>query len=505
MFAARLIFGSNKSFDRSLKIFCTAVLLLAASFFSNAQHRIIPNPTVFSAIDERANTQQPFSVILNSAEIPDVDVLLHLLNSRTSITFSKSATKVLLFENLNGAKAKEAYALRVTTDSIMVKAASEAGYFYAIQSLLQLFDEAQQAFTGCEIFDEPAYEYRAMHLDVCRHFFGKQAVKQYIELLAALKMNYLHLHLTDDQGWRMEVKKYPLLTEIGAWRTSKDGSRYGGFFTQDDLRELVAFARQRNVTIIPEIEIPGHSSAAIAAYPFLSCHNKPVLVPNSWGIKKDIYCPTDSTIQFLKDVLDEACDIFPSPYIHLGGDEAPKSQWRKSRNVNDLKSDKNLRNYSEVQSWFMRQIEDHLSAKGRRAIGWGEVTKGNISNTMIVMSWLDKTAGYRAAKRGNDVIMAPRFYCYFDYPQSSKDKLHAIWMTPLPLKKVYRFEPIDKKISPKNKVRILGGQACVWTEFIKTEQQLLHQVMPRLAAMSEALWSSKKDFNDFERRLKQMK
>jgi len=473
-----------------------------------AQHNIIPQPLSFKANNEvfLLNENVGFkSSVINSETN---NFLKRQLGTITGYSFRNETSNrnvYLMLLPQDSLRSSEGYFLSVKKDSVVIRAFSERGFAYGIQSLLILYDKNKNAFSGCEIFDEPQYAYRAMHLDVCRHFFGKEVVKQYIGLLAALKMNTLHLHLTDDQGWRIEIKKYPKLTEVGAWRTEKDGSRYGGFFSQQDLKELVAFAAQRQVNIIPEIEIPGHSSAAIAAYPFLSCHGRQIDVPNTWGIKRDIYCPTDSTIQFLKNVLDEVCEIFPSPYIHIGGDEAPKAQWRQSDFVSKLKDEKSLKNFEAVQHYFMNEIEKHLAAKGRRAIGWGEVTKGGMSKDMIVMSWLSKAAGNKAMKQGNAAIMAPRFYCYFDYPQSSKDKLHAIWMTQLPLKKVYRFSPAGRNFLPKNKYFLLGGQATVWTEFITNESQLLHQVMPRLAAMSEALWSKEKNYVDFLRRIDSLK
>ncbi len=473
-----------------------------------AQHNIIPQPLRFEGNNEVFLLDETvgFKSSLNNSE--SNSFLKRHLGTITGYSFRNETSNrnirlVLLPQDT--LRSNEAYFLSVKKDSIVIRALSEKGFAYGIQSLLILYDKSKNAFSGCEIFDEPQYAYRAMHLDVCRHFFGKEVVKQYIGLLAALKMNTLHLHLTDDQGWRIEIKKYPKLTEVGAWRTEKDGSRYGGFFSQQDLKELVAFAAQRQVNIIPEIEIPGHSSAAVAAYPFLSCHGRQIVVPNTWGIKQDIYCPTDSTIQFLKDVLDEVCEIFPSPYIHIGGDEAPKAQWRKSGFVQNLKREKGLKNFESVQHYFMNEIEKHLAAKGRRAIAWGEVIKGGVSKDMIVMSWLSKAAGNAAIKKGNAAIMAPRFFCYFDYPQSNKDKMHAIWMTQLPLKKVYSFSPAGRNFLPENKPLLLGGEATVWTEFITNEKQLLHQVMPRLAAMSEALWSKEKNYEDFLSRIDSLK
>jgi len=326
-----------------------------------------------------------------------------------------------------------------------------------------------------------------MHLDVSRHFFDKEIIKQYIDTLAKYQLNYFHWHLTDDQGWRIEIKKYPKLTAIGAWRTEKDGSRYGGFYSQDDVKEVVQYAALRNVTIVPEIELPGHSSAAIAAYPWLGCTGKQIEVPHRWGIFKDIYIPTDSTFRFLEDVLDEICELFPSHYIHIGGDEVPKKQWIQSPFCKQFMKEKKLKNAEQLQYYFMKKIEDYLLTKGRRSMAWGEAVRGGISDSMIIMSWLGKGAGIKAAKRGSNVVMAPRLSCYFDYPQSLKDKKHAWWMTYTPLKKVARFSPQSKRLSEEENKRIIGAEATLWTEYVTNERELWHQLVPRIGAFGNAL------------------
>lgn len=339
--------------------------------------------------------------------------------------------------------------------------------------------------------NDTAYSYRGMHLDVCRHFFSKDIVKQYIDTIAKYHLNYFHWHLTDDQGWRIEIKKYPKLTTIGAWRKEKDGSLYGGYYTQEDVREIVKYALQRNITIVPEIEMPGHSSAAIAAYPWLSCTGQSIEVPNRWGVFDDIYCPTDSSFQFLRDVLDEVCELFPSHYIHIGGDEVPKKQWMANAFCRKLMKDKKLKNGEQLQHYFMKQIEDYLLSKGRRSIAWGEAVRGGISDSMIIMSWRGKGAGIKAARMGNEVIMAPRFSCYFDYPESMKDEKHAWWMTYTPLRKVARYNPTTKILSKERNRRIIGGEAMLWSEYVKDETELWHQLVPRIAAFGKTLQNRK--------------
>jgi hexosaminidase len=479
--------------------FFFAMHVLAAFFTAVCgQHSLIPSPYSFQPLKD--------SFLLNEDVcIQGWDEKFFVQKKIEAFTNilprAEAGNRVILFEHSSEYK-EESYYLKVTADTVRIIGKNHRAHRLALQSLLQLFDKKNNAFIGCEVYDEPLFTYRAMHLDVSRHFFSKTVLKQYIALLASLKMNTLHLHLTDDQGWRIEIKKYPRLTEVGAWRKEKDGSTYGGFYTQEDLKEIVRYAHEHGIEIIPEIEMPGHSSAAIAAYPFLSCHGKTIQVPNTWGIKKHILCPTDSTLQFLKDVLDEVCDIFPSKFIHIGGDEVPKWQWRKSPEVKKLKKDKNLKNYTAVHAYLIQEIEKHLALKHRRIMAWGEVMKGYVSDSVVVMSWLSKRAGVKAARQGKQVVMAPRFYCYFDYPQSIKDKKHAIWMTYTPLRKVYRFTPYTKNMKNFSRCKIMGGEAAVWTEFITNETQLLHQVMPRVAALSEALWSHQKNFRNFEKRLK---
>ncbi|MFN8299182.1 MAG: beta-N-acetylhexosaminidase [Chitinophagales bacterium] len=416
--------------------------------------------------------------------------------------------KLLHHSLLNGADTalgNEGYRLQIAANGITLESNTTQGQFYAMQTLQQLirYDSAAATYylPVTTITDQPAYSWRGLHLDVCRHFFPVKVVKQYIDLMASLKMNVLHLHLTDDQGWRIEIKKYPRLTEIGAWRIEQNGTRYGGYYTQQDIRDLVAYAQKYYITIVPEIEMPGHSSAAIAAYPQLMCDSAGEhAVPTRWGIFKNVYCPTTYTFRFLQDVLDEVCELFPSPYIHIGGDEVPKAQWKKSPAVKELMQREHLKNQEQVQHYFMRTMQIYLAGKGKSCIGWGEVVRGGVNDDMVVMSWRGTYAGAKAAKAGHKVLMTPRFFCYFDYPQQG-DKKQAWWMTYLSLKKVYNFNP-SAKIPTAHAAQVMGGQANVWTEHISTEAQLHHQIYPRLAAMAEALWSNKKDYEGFKERLK---
>lgn len=444
-------------------------------------------------------------LIVPAPQLVAVDSGKYFIYNRDAVTLKSSPITNVLLSTYDTLLGNEGYRITVKPQAVSIAANTNAGIYYGQQTLEQIIK--QQPNNGNHripcgtVVDYPLYSYRGMHLDVSRHFFSKEVVKQLIDEMLLNKMNYFHWHLTDDQGWRIQINKYPLLTEVGAWRTEQDGSKYGGYYTQDDIREVVNYARERNITIIPEIEMPGHSSAAVAAYPWLSCSGEEIEVPNTYGIKRDIYCPTDSTFQFLKDVLDEVVDLFPGPYMHIGGDEVPKAQWKQSAEVRALKRKNKLKNYEQVQHYFMREMETYLAAKGKRSIGWGEVTRGGLSDSMIVMSWRGKGAGYKAARKGNSVIMAPRFSCYFDYPQHTNEKKAAWWMTYLPLQKVYNFNP---NANNKYKQQILGGQATLWTEYVTTEKKLWYQLKPRIYAMGEALWSGGKDWEGFNIRMEKL-
>ncbi len=350
-------------------------------------------------------------------------------------------------------------------------------FFVLVFSLIAFCAKAQQG----------SYDYRGMHLDVARHFFSKQVVEQFIDTLSACNINYFHWHLTDDQGWRIEIKKYPLLTQVGAWRVEKDSSVYGGFYTQQDIKEVVAYAAARNITIIPEIDLPGHSTAAIAAYPFLSCVEQIPAVSNHWGIHKDILSPSDTTFKFLFAVFDEVCELFPSHYIHIGGDEVPKAYWKQNTYALKIKAQQGYKDFEGVQHYFMKTIEAYLNSKGRRCIMWGEALRGGVSDSTIIMSWRGRGAGIKAAKQGRQVIMAPRFTCYFDYPQTIKDKKPAWWMTYIPYKKVLKFNPQVKSLSKEQNALIMGGECTLWTEYITNEAELWRQLMPRLRAFGLAM------------------
>ena len=493
-------------------------ILLAFLFplFLHSQNiDVVPAPAQVEIKEGFFNYSKGLGIKMDEADEQSTAIMARFANQlfatkRFKVPPATNAEKKIVLQLLSAnsdSSNDESYRIRISPDSVLIQSHSHRGLSYACQSVVQLFINSPltNQIVAAEINDSTQYKWRGMELDVCRHFFSKEVVKQYIDLLAQFKMNVFHWHLTDDQGWRIEIKKYPKLTEVGAWRTEKDGTKYGGFYTQDDIKEIVAYANERYVTIVPEIELPGHSSAAIAAYPELSCNPNGVkVIPNTWGIKRDIYCPSDFSFQFMRDVLDEVCELFPGKFIHLGGDEAPKAAWKESSVAQDLIKKEHLKNEEELQHYFLKKVEDYLATKNKRAIGWGEIVKGGLSDSVVVMSWLSRHAGVKAAEHGNQAIMTPRLFCYFDYPQKITDKRGAWYMTNLSLRKVYHFNPNAKSLSSEKQKLILGGQANVWTEHIANEKELRHQIMPRLAAMSEALWSKpeQKNFQSFKRRAK---
>jgi hexosaminidase len=398
----------------------------------------------------------------------------------------------------------EGYELTVTPERVIIRASQPAGIFYGKQTLQQLLPGPIPCL---HIEDRPRFPWRGAMLDVARHFFPKEFVKRYIDLLALHKLNTLHLHLTDDQGWRVEIKKYPKLTEVGSWRaeTNGDGKRYGGFFTQDDLREIVAYAAERHITVVPEIEMPGHGLAALTAYPELSCTGGPFKVRTRWGVEPDVYCAgNEKTFAFVQDVLDEVLAIFPSKFIHIGGDECPKARWKKCPKCQARMKAEGLKNEHELQSYFIRRIEKHLSSKGRRLIGWSEIREGGLAKNAALMDWIG--GAVEGASAGHDVVMSPTSHCYFDYYQSQDKKAEPKAIGGfIPLSKVYAFEPVPAKLAPQFHKHILGAQANLWTEYIPTPQQAEYMTFPRLCALAEVVWSpaAARNWDDFSVRLTQ--
>lgn len=418
---------------------------------------------------------------------------------------------------LDTALAPEAYSLEVNKKQVSVRASSTKGVRFAIQTLKQMlpveiFGEApapgaEWKLQCCAVNDAPRFGYRGLHLDVSRHFFSLDEVKKYLDIMEVYKMNTLHWHLTDDQGWRVEIKKYPRLTEVGSWRkgtmirkewTNYDGIPYGGYYTQDEIREIVGYAQSKGITVIPEIDLPGHMLAALTAYPELGCTGGPYEVWQRWGISDDVLCiGNEKTFTFLQGVLDEVMELFPSEYIHIGGDECPKVKWAKCPKCQarikalGLKGDDKFNAEHYLQSYVTARIEKYLNEKGRQIIGWDEILEGELSPNATVMSWRGIEGGIAASKAGHDAIMTPNQFCYFDYYQSHDTENEPLAIGGyLPIEKVYSYEPFTEDMDDNARSHIKGVQANLWTEYIATPEYLEYMLLPRAAALSEVQWTN---------------
>ncbi len=402
---------------------------------------------------------------------------------------------------LDESTSHEGYSMTIEERGITITSEIPAGIFYATQSLRQMLPanaELQKlrlpfTFSCVQIKDKPAFVHRGMLLDCCRHFMTPDFVKRYIDLLSYYKMNVLHWHLTEDQGWRIQIDKYPLLTSVGGYRTEDDGTVYGGFYTKEQIKDIVKYASERHITIIPEIELPGHSVAAIAAYPWLSCTGDTIPVENEWGVFKDIYCAgSEQTFEFMEDIMDEVCELFPGPYIHIGGDEAPKYRWEHCDKCQKRIHDEHLKNEAELQTYFIERVAKYLETKNKKIIGWDEILEGGIPEGSMIQSWRGMEGGIAAAKSKHGVVMSPTSHCYFDYGLENID-----------LEKVYSFNPIPEELKTNGKEFIKGAECNMWTE--RAPQEVVDQrIFPRMPALAEVLWSynENRQFIEFESRLK---
>ncbi len=496
---------------------------------AEADYHIIPKPTSLKISEGRFLLDKNTVITAETALENEGQYLSEMLStvSGKSIPFSKETQGNILLKLDETIENNEGYTLSVSYNQITITGKTSAGVFYGIQTLSQLIPlpatasntQTEVSIPATSIADSPKFVYRGMHLDVARHFFPVSFVKKYIDILAMHKMNTFHWHLTEDQGWRIEIKKYPKLTSIGSIRKETivghgntwnkpdvkyDGKPYGGFYTQEDIKEVVAYAETRHITIIPEIELPGHSLAAITAYPELGNTGEQYEVGKRWGVFPEIYAPSEETFKFLEDVLTEVIALFPSKLIHIGGDEAPKKQWEASKLAQDIIKREGLKDEHELQSYFIRRIEKFLNSKGRNIIGWDEILEGGLAPNATVMSWRGEKGGIQAAKMHHNVVMTPTRFCYFDFYQT-KDRTNE----PLAIggntsvEQVYSYNPLPKELTKEEQKYILGAQANVWTEYIKTPEQVEYMVLPRLTALSEVVWSSyeTKDWNDFQTRL----
>lgn len=416
----------------------------------------------------------------------------------------------------------EAFSLAVTPDGARVLGGNPAGVFYGCQALLQLLPPAvfrrgvvpgqRWAVPAVEVHDAPRFAWRGAMLDVARHFLPKREVLRLVDLMALHRLNTLHLHLTDDQGWRVEIRRYPRLTEVGSWRresqvgatadSPSDGRPHGGFYTQDDIREIVAYAQERFVTVVPEVESPGHVQAALAAYPELGVTREPLEVWTRWGINRNVLNVEESTVTFFTDVLDEVMELFPSRYIGVGGDECPKDQWRTDPRTQQRMAELGVPDEEHLQAWFVRRLDDHLTARGRRLFGWDEILEGELAPGATVASWRGMAGAVAAARLGHDVVACPDDVVYLDYRQSELPEEPIPVAVPLTVEDVYAFEPVPPTLTPEEARHVLGGQANIWTEHADCPRTVDYLAFPRLCAVAEALWSDgERDVADFRRRL----
>lgn len=529
------------------------LFLVLISFKVSAQEiNIIPQPVKLEVKSKELPFKIDSTTVIytnDSLANPSIAFLQNYLSKNYNFqlklnrTPDISRTNVInLIINEKIANPKE-YVLTITNKSIIIGATSDTSIFQGIQTLIQLLPTSKSLplqIPSISITDYPRFDYRGMHLDVSRHFFDVAFVKQYIDYLALHKMNYFHWHLTDDHGWRIEIKKYPKLTEIGAWRNGSiiglwpgkgnenikyqvlpneikitpndaviktDGIRHGGFYTQEQIKEVVDYAAKRYITIIPEIEMPAHSMALLAAYPELGTEpNKKYTVAETWGMMNkynNVLQASDTTFKFLENVLTEVMDLFPSPYIHIGGDEAAKVWWKQSAVSQQMMKANGLKTESELQSYFIRRMEKFVNSKGKTIIGWNEILQGGLAPNAVVMSWQGEKGGIEAARQNHKAIMTPENTMYFNHRQFVKeDSLAANKFSPLI--NVYNYEPIPTELNAEQAKYIWGAQGCLWTEYITTPAKVQYQLFPRLDALSEILWSpkDKRNYPDFQKRLK---
>lgn len=492
------------------------LFLLFATGIQAQSHSIIPEPNYLQWREGHFILPDTFRLFIEPGTLEYPEFLESLLKEtgKTVLVTNTPTKGNIIFKNDSTIQGNEAYHLEVNQLQIEVRSSDPRGAFYATQSLMQqLRFDAQ---LSCVLIkDEPRFSYRGMHLDVGRHFFSPTFIKKYIDLLATYKFNTFHWHLTEDQGWRIEIEAYPRLQEIAAYREQTlighyndqpqkfDGKRYGGYYTREEIKDIVQYAAAKHITIIPEIEMPGHARAALAAYPELSCTGGPHKVATKWGVFEEVYCTKEETFLFLENVLDEVMELFPSKYIHIGGDECPKRRWKNCTECQQRIQEQGLANEHELQSYFIRRIEKYLNGKGRQIIGWDEILEGGLAPNATVMSWRGTKGGIEAARSGHHVVMTPTSHCYFDYYQSdSPDEPLAIGGY-LPLAKVYDFNPVPAALSAEEEKYILGAQGNVWTEYMPNPSKVEYMVLPRMQAMAEVGWTDlgNKDFSRFIKKL----
>ncbi len=514
---------------KKLTFLFSAVLCAAMSACSvptQNDYRVIPLPNHIVMGEGEGFKLDEGTVIVcennDSAMLRNAAFLAEYIDKATDLEVKvkegKANGRFIVLKKADISDNKEAYNITVNSDSVVITGASDAGVFYGIQTLRKSLPavKGDVILSPVEINDAPRFGYRGAMLDVSRHFFPADSVKKFIDMLALHNINRLHWHITDDQGWRIEIKKYPELTKTGSQRAQSvvgrntdeyDGKPHGGFYTQQEARDIVKYAADRHITVIPEIDLPGHMQAALATYPELGCTGGPYKVRELWGISDDVLCiGNPKTLPFITDVLDEITEIFPSEYIHIGGDECPKIRWEhcpkcKAKMASlRIRGDRNHTAAEKLQSYVISYVEKHLNAKGRRIIGWDEILEGGLAPNATVMSWRGTSGGYQAAALGHDVIMTPNIFLYFDYYQARDTENEPLAIGGyIPIEKVYSFEPIHQGLTPTEAARIKGIQANLWTEYIPTYSQVEYMELPRMAALSEIQWTTpeNKNYKDF--------
>jgi hexosaminidase len=504
------------------------LLLLVQFAFGQETISIIPKPQKLSVGKGKFQLKKETKIVIeaNNNGLSAIAEQLALKIKVTTdlnptITSVSSNSDAIVFKT-NKNLPKEGYTVKITNKLAVIEAANSVGHFYGLQTLLQLFpteifsssfqEKLTLSLPECSIEDFPRFKYRGIMLDVSRHYFPVGFIKKLIDEIAFHKMNTLHWHLTDDQGWRIEIKKYPKLAGLGSIRKESmvghyrdqkfDGQPYGGYYTQDEVKEIVEYATSKYVTVIPEIEMPGHSLAALAAYPELGCTGGPYKVGTKWGVEDQVLCPSEYTFTFLQNVLTEVMEMFPSQYIHIGGDECPKTTWEKSELCQNIIKKEGLKDEHELQSYFIKRIDAFVTSKGRKIIGWDEILEGGLSPNAAVMSWRGTEGGITAAKLKHEVVMSPNSFMYFDYYQSSPSTEPLAIGGYLPLEKTYSYEPLAPELTTEEAKYIIGVQANLWTEYIGTPEYAEYMLFPRALATAEVAWSSKeKSYTDFKKRV----
>ena len=501
----------------TLKIIVFFIFFSHINTLFSQKNDIIPTPTeqtINNGFMEIENSTE----IITESNFNSAATLFKNAVKKLDLT-SKKTTKNRIKFSLNEKLNEEEYILKINTNQITIEASTETGAIFGFQSLYQLMNlnlkNGVVKLQNQVIKDSPRFKYRGMHLDVGRHMYPVAFIKKYIDGLAMLKFNNFHWHLTEDQGWRIEIEKYPELNNIGSYRDSTlighytdkpwqfDKTRYGGFYTKKEIKEVVRYAQERGINVIPEIEMPGHSQAAVSSYPEFGCTGEQVGVAPLWGVFKEIYCSKNETFDFLEEIIDEVVELFPGKYIHIGGDEAPKTNWKACGNCQNVINREELKDEHELQSYFITRIEKYINSKGKQIIGWDEILEGGLAPNATVMSWRGVSGGIEAAKMNHEVIMTPNATCYLDHYQAKDTTNEPLAIGGYtPIEEIYNYEPIPQELEESLHKYIIGAQGNVWTEYMKTSDHVEYMVFPRIFALSEVVWAENRpSFNDFENKV----